>query len=115
MAVKVFLSPHEGAQEYEGKMYRYTHDQWMVHFQHEDSPKKFIGYLPKRKDSPFLPAGKVWDSLPAELQMEIREEINLEVGESRPLGTVPLPLSALARFPGNEQEEDEDDDIIVDE
>lgn len=111
--VKVFLSPHEGVQQHEGKNYRYTHDQWIVHYQNEDFPKKFLGYLPKRKGAPFLPAGPVWPTLPAELQAEIREQLDLEVGDKRPLGIAPLPISALEPFPG--QEEEEEDDLIVDE
>lgn len=117
MAVKVFLKPHTGIQEVDGKQYSYTHPtQWMVYFTDDEASftgEKFIGYLPKPKGSPFLPAGSVFGSQPVALQELIVTAVGEAAGDPRPVGVRPLPPSALEVLPNGEEEEE--DDIIVDE
>ena len=115
--VTAYLKPHTGMQDTEAGQVPYTHpDQWMVYYAApEMEGERFVGYLPKRSGAPFLPAGTHWMTLPAGMRQLIHDAVSRAVEEKRPMGIVPLPISALENFeeaqPEDEEEEDEEEDV----
>lgn len=90
MQLAIELRPHIGVTHTDLGDVSEELDQYMVMVSSDEVPKpKFVGYLPKRENAPFLPCVPFLD-YPNDLQAAIVDKVGEKVGRTVACGIIPV-------------------------